>query len=278
MPAEELVERVLARDVHRQPAAAPAGAAPLLAQRGDGAGERHATAASSAPMSMPSSSASVVTTASSSPSVEPALQLAPLGRGVAGAVGGDAVGQLGGTLPEVLLDVAGDQLHGAAGLDEADRPRALLDELGDHVGGLGQDGAPRAQRLVEERGVPDRDAAGALRATPSSIHEREVVEAGEALGQLDGIGDRRRGEQEARLRPVGRGDPAQAAQHVADMGAEHPAVDVRLVDHDGGEIGEQLAPRPWLGRIPTWSMSGFVRTGLRACGSPRARSRGVSPS
>ena len=40
--AEELVERVLARDVDREAAPAPAGAAPLLAQAGDGAGERDA--------------------------------------------------------------------------------------------------------------------------------------------------------------------------------------------------------------------------------------------
>ena len=40
--AEELVERVLARDVDRQPAAAAAGAAPHLAQRGDRARERDA--------------------------------------------------------------------------------------------------------------------------------------------------------------------------------------------------------------------------------------------
>ena len=40
--AEELVERVLARDVDRQPAPAPPGAAPHLAQRRDGARERRA--------------------------------------------------------------------------------------------------------------------------------------------------------------------------------------------------------------------------------------------
>ena len=40
--AEELVERVLAGDVDRQPAPAPPGAAPHLAQRGDRPRERHA--------------------------------------------------------------------------------------------------------------------------------------------------------------------------------------------------------------------------------------------
>src|SRR5579862_1457622 len=40
--AEELVERVLARDVDRQPPAAPSGAAPHLPQAGDRAREGHA--------------------------------------------------------------------------------------------------------------------------------------------------------------------------------------------------------------------------------------------
>ena len=39
--AEELVERVLARDVHREPAAAAPRAAPHLPQRGDRPRERH---------------------------------------------------------------------------------------------------------------------------------------------------------------------------------------------------------------------------------------------
>ena len=65
---EELVERVLARDQHREPVAAAAGAAPLLAQRATVPGKPTEIAQSSRPMSMPSSSASVAETPSSSPS------------------------------------------------------------------------------------------------------------------------------------------------------------------------------------------------------------------
>ena len=66
---EVLVERVLGRDEHREPVAAPPGAAPLLAQRGDRAREsRREITASSRPMSIPSSSAFVEETPSSSPS------------------------------------------------------------------------------------------------------------------------------------------------------------------------------------------------------------------
>ena len=67
--AEELVKRVLAGDVDRQPAPAASGPAPHLPQTGDRPGKVTHTAASSSPMSMPSSSASVATTPSSSPLV-----------------------------------------------------------------------------------------------------------------------------------------------------------------------------------------------------------------
>ena len=44
------------------------------------------------------------------------------------------------------------------------------------------------------------------------------------------------------LRAVGAGEPPQPAQHVGHVRAEHPAVDVRLVDHHPGEVGEHVAP------------------------------------
>ena len=65
---EELVEPVLARDEQREPARAPAGAAPLLPERRTVPGNPTEIAQSSEPMSIPSSSASVAVTPSSSPS------------------------------------------------------------------------------------------------------------------------------------------------------------------------------------------------------------------
>ena len=94
--------------------------------------------------------------------------------------------------------------------------------------------------LVDERRVPHRDPAlGARRAV--AVHEREV-EPGQPLGQLDRVGDRRAREHEARLGAVGAREPAQAPQHVRHVGAEHAAVDVRLVDDDPGEVGQHVAP------------------------------------
>ena len=66
--------------------------------------------------------------------------------------------------------------------------------------------------------------------------------ADQPLGQLERVGDRRRGEQEARLGAVGPRDPAQPAQHVGDVRAEDAAVGVRLVDDDPAEVGDEVAP------------------------------------
>ena len=96
MAAEELVQRVLARDVHREAAAATARAAPHLAQRGDRAGERHADrrverADVDAELERVGGDDAQQLAVD-----EPALQLAPLLRRVAGAVGRDPVGELRG--------------------------------------------------------------------------------------------------------------------------------------------------------------------------------------
>ena len=38
------------------------------------------------------------------------------------------------------------------------------------------------------------------------------------------------------------GDPAQPAQHLRDVGAEHPAVVVALVDHDVAQLRQEARP------------------------------------
>ena len=93
--AEELVERVLARDVDRQPAAAPPRAAPHLAQRGDGARERHADrrverADVDAELERVGGDDAEQLAVD-----QPRLELAPLLRRVARAVGRDPLGQVG---------------------------------------------------------------------------------------------------------------------------------------------------------------------------------------
>ena len=119
----------------------------------------------------------------------------------------------------------------------------------------------------------------AARGAPSRSTRRDVLEAGQALGQLDRVGDRRRGEQEARLGAVGRGDPPQPPQHVGDVRAEHAAVDVRLVDDDDGEVGEEVAPGGVVGQDPDVQHVGVGEDTTLARRRIAARSpRGVSPS
>ena len=94
MAAEELVERVLAGHVERQPAAAAAGAAPHLAQRGDGARERHADRRVER-ADVDAELERVGGHHAEQLALEQlVLELAPLLRRVAGAVGGDPVGQV----------------------------------------------------------------------------------------------------------------------------------------------------------------------------------------
>ena len=104
------------------------------------------------------------------------------------------------------------------------------------------------ERLVHERRVPHRDPPLRPRRAVA-VHEREV-EPGQALGQLHRVGDRGAREHEARLGAVGAREPAQAAQHVGHVGAEHAAVHVRLVHHHPREVGEHVAPRLMVGQHP----------------------------
>ena len=147
--AEELVERVVARDVDGEPAAAAAGAAPLLAERGDRAGERDADRG----VERADVDAELERVGGDDAEQlaldELALELAPLLGRVAGAVGRDPLGEVG--VAEVLERELGElrhQLDGLARLHEHDRARALGDELGQQVGGLGEhaSGACRASR------------------------------------------------------------------------------------------------------------------------------------
>jgi hypothetical protein len=99
----------------------------------------------------------------------------------------------------------------------------------------------RAERLVGRRGVPHADPLiGGRRAVV--VDQAHVLQAGQALGELDGVGDRGRSQEEARLGAVGPRDSPQAAEHVGDVRAEDSAVDVRLVDDDDGEVREHVGP------------------------------------
>ena len=248
VPAEELVERVLAGDVDREPASAPARPSPHLAQRGDGSRERHADRR--------------VERADVDPELERVgrddgeqlalgqapLELAPLLRGVARAVRRDAIGELAMPGPDQLVGgELRDELDALARLHEADGPRAFAHEPREQLGRFGEDAAARLEDLVLERRVPHRDLP-ARAGRGVLVDELHVVEAGQPLGELDRVGDRRAREQDPRRRAVGARDAPQPAQHVRDVAAEDAAVHVRLVDDDDREVGEEIAPARVVGQ------------------------------
>ena len=118
----------------------------------------------------------------------------------------------------------------------------LLDQLRKHLGGLVQRRPAHTQLLVEQRRVPHRHPSRRLRRRVA-VDELKVVESGEPLGEFNRVGDRGAGQQKARLGAVDRGDSPQPPQHVANVRAEHAAVDVRFVDDHEREVREQVAPR-----------------------------------
>jgi hypothetical protein len=239
--AEELVESVVARDIERKPPVAPPSATPHLAQAGDGPGEGDADGG--------------VEVADVDPELErvgrhdreqlavgqPALDLAPLRGGVAGAIRSDPLRQVG---PSLLLEPqpreALDQLHSPPRLEEADRPHLAADEVRHQAGRFRQRGRPCAGVLVDQRGIPHRHLALGARGAVG-VHQPEL-EPAEAFRELDRVGDRGARQHEPRLGPVRVRQPAKAAEHVGHVRAEHTAIGVRLVDHHPGQVRERVAP------------------------------------
>jgi hypothetical protein len=140
--AKELVERVVAGDVDGEPAplAAP-GAAPLLAEarhragKGDRDGGIEVADVDAELERARGDHAEELSLG------EPALDLAPLLRRIAGPVGSDAIGR--GRSSVLLQAHAGelvDQLGGATAAGEADRARARGDQVGEELGRLAEAG------------------------------------------------------------------------------------------------------------------------------------------
>ena len=275
--AEELVERVLAGDVDGEAAAAPAGAAPHLAQRGDGAGERDddrgvELADVDAELQRVGRDHRAQLAAD-----QAALQLAALLGGVAGAVGGDAARRARGQ---------SSARSAATSLCSTSTPlRDFMKQISRAPSRTRRASSSAASPSEERRWPRASSVSGGFQTAicrpgagePSSSIRREVLQPGQALGQLDGVGDRGGGEQEARRVAVGGGDPAQAAQDVGDVRAEHAAVDVGLVDDDDREVREQLGPGGVVGEDADVEHVGVGEHDVRAPADVRARlARGVA--
>ena len=94
-------------------------------------------------------------------------------------------------------------------------------------------------RIHHRRVVADEDLVARGRAVVRQLGHRL---AGEARGELAGIGDGGGGHDELRRGAVVAADALEPPEHVGEVAAEHAAVGVQLVDHDVAEVLEEVHP------------------------------------
>ena len=272
MAAEELVQRVIAGDVDRQPAPPPPRPAPHLAQRGDRARERTpTTTAFQRPMSIPSSSASVVIAASSS-AHQPALELAALLGRVAGPVGPARSRNFGRQV--TIRATSSTALRNL--MKRMVAPRAAL---ADDLRQLAQRRGARPQRLVGQQQVPHRDLAPRARRAVA-VHQRDVLQPRRAARPT------RPGWRSSRWRA---GSAARCHRRWRSRRQRRPSSTLATCSRTRrGEHAPRRRRRTtrskksphwrWWGRIPMCSMSGLVRMRFARRRIWRRCSPGVSPS
>jgi hypothetical protein len=261
--AEELVQGVLAGDVEGEPFAAPPGAAPHLAQAGDGPGEGHADRRVQV-TDVDAQLERVGRNYGQQVAIRQArLDLTALLGGVARPVRRDALGEL--RAPELLEPHARealDQLDAAPTAKEADRAHPLADQVREQLGRLRQHRLARHRPPIDHWRVPHPDASGGPRRAVG-VHQPERL-ADQALGELDRVGDGRRSQHEARLGPVAARDAAQAAQDVGHVRAEDAPVGVSLVDDDPAEVRQEVTPALVVGKDPDVEHVGVGEDQVRA--------------
>ena len=195
--AEELVECVIAGHVHGEPGLAATGAAPHLPQAGHRPGEGHADCGLEVAHVDPELERVRRHHREEVSLREPMLDLPPLRRRVAGAVGRDPVGQVRvASVLEPEPREAVDQLDPAARSHEADRPHAVLDQPRQDAGGLPQHRRAGAGGLVDERRVPHHHLA--LAGGGAVAVDQPAIVAHQPLGELLRVRDRGAGEHEPR--------------------------------------------------------------------------------
>src|SRR5207247_1021359 len=101
-----------------------------------------------------------------------------------------------------------------------------LQELGGDPARLAEIRPPDTELVVDDRRIDeDEEFLAARRA--ASVHEFERL-LGKPLGELARVRDRRRRAEKDRVRSVMAADPAEPAQDVAEVAAEHAAIRVQL--------------------------------------------------
>ncbi len=204
-------------------------------------GKPSSTHASRPPMSMPSSSAVVATTPRRRAAEQLVLDLASLRGQVAASVGPHSIGQLDG---QAAAHVGGHELGALAAAAEGDRAVAAPHQLGHDPGGLAagrrassRAGVGRSSPAAGFQSAKSRSPCGEPSSVTSVTSRPHRSEARRPAWPMRG-----RREDEGRRRPVVRAQPAQAAQEVGDVGAEHAAQHVQLVDHDVAAAASGRSP------------------------------------
>ena len=106
---------------------------------------------------------------------------------------------------------------------------------------LQQRAPAHAQVGVEQRRVVEDEALLAARSA-AAVDQLQVGNLQQPLGQVQWVADGGGRAEEARRRAVELTDPLQAAHHVGDLGAEHAAVGVQLVDDHVLQRREEAPP------------------------------------
>ena len=139
-----------------------------------------------------------------------------------------------------ILEVLRQHLHSQAGAGKGDGLDAVLQQHGGDVARLRQNTPADPQLAVHHRRIVEHEVpcthGGAV------IIDHVDGAARERLRQLLGIGDGGRAEDELRLGAIEIAQAQQAAQDIGQVGAEHAAVGMDLVDDDILQVLEQLDP------------------------------------
>ena len=189
-------------------------------------------------------------------SPQPRLDLPAEVRQVAPAVAGDELGFDRFSLREPVLEVLRQHLDVQPAGGEDDRLDVVFDQFRGHLPDRRQRGLADAELPVDDRRIVE-DEGLARGGRPALVDQRHRA-LQQALRVLPGVRDRRGAADEDRIPAIEAADPDQAPEHVGQVGAEHAAVDVELINHDVLEVREELLPLRVVGKN-----SGVEHVGIR---------------
>ncbi len=179
---------------------------------------------------------------------QPPLDGAAPVRQVAAAIAAHDPGVAGGAIGHTLLDRRQQDFRRQPALREDDRRHLGPEQADGELGRLAEVGRPDPQLGIDDgRVVAHEGLVAGRRPALGDLLDRL---AGDATGQLAGVGDGRRGHDELGRRSVVRTDALEPAQDVGEVRAEDAAIGVQLVDDDVAQVLEQRRPLRVVGQDP----------------------------